>query len=64
MPGNEKEQKQQVEQQQGGIPLFGDPEEYKKMSKEEQDKLTEKMMAGHKVWAGTWKAGKPKVKIG
>lgn len=33
------------------IPLFGDPEEYKNLSKEERDKVTEKMMNKHKSWA-------------
>lgn len=28
---------------------FGDPEDYKKMSKEERQKLTDKMMGKHKL---------------
>lgn len=33
------------------LPIFGDPESYKNMSKEERDNLTNKMMGQHKGWA-------------
>lgn len=33
------------------IPLFGDPEEYKKLSPEEAQRLTDKMMGFHKQWS-------------
>jgi len=33
------------------LPIFGDPESYKHMSKEERDDLTKKMMGQHKGWA-------------
>ena len=31
---------------------FGDPKEYEKMSPDEKEKLTRKMMGVHKRWAG------------
>jgi len=31
--------------------LFGDPEEYEKMSMEEREKLTAQMKRSHKSWA-------------
>lgn len=33
------------------LPIFGDPESYKHMSKEERDELTNKMMSQHQGWA-------------
>jgi len=39
---------------------FGDPEDYKKMPKEDQLKLRDKMMGGHKSWVHSRrKDGKP-----
>lgn len=33
--------------------IFGDPEDYKKMSEEERNKLTNQLMVKFKDWAGT-----------
>lgn len=35
------------------IPIFGDPEKYKKLPEEEKQKITDQMMNKHKSWAGT-----------
>lgn len=32
------------------VPLFGDPEEYSKLSPEEAQKMTDKMMNAHRQW--------------
>ena len=37
--------------------LFGDPKDYKKMSPEEREKMTKKMMTFHKAWAGRSEIG-------
>jgi hypothetical protein len=34
------------------VPLFGDPEEYKNLSEEEQQVLTDKMLSKHRIWSG------------
>ena len=33
------------------VPLFGDPEDYKDLSEQEKEELTQKMIGQHKVWA-------------
>lgn len=33
------------------VPFFGDPDEYKHLSVEEREQLTQKMMGKHKTWA-------------
>lgn len=33
------------------VPLFGDPSEYKSMSEEDREQLTQKMLQKHKVFA-------------
>ncbi len=38
------------------VPLFGDPEDYSKLSEEEQNDLSQKMMNRHKSWATETKA--------
>ena len=38
-------------QKQKDFMKFGDPEDYKKMPKEEREALTQKMKATHKIWA-------------
>jgi len=32
--------------------IFGDPSEYEKLSEEERNATTQKMMSAHKDWAG------------
>lgn len=44
-------QRRQQQQSKQSLPIFGDPEEYKNMSKEERDNLTQKMMKQHQTWA-------------
>lgn len=46
--------KEITEDQNQGVPLFKDPEDYKHMSKEERKKLTQDMMQKHRNWAGDW----------
>lgn len=40
------------------LPIFRDPEEYKHMSKEEQDELTQNMKQHHEAWASQVLKGK------
>lgn len=42
-------------QKKQSLPIFRDPSEYNNLSKEEKDKLTNKMMAQHKGWAKGFK---------
>lgn len=32
------------------VPMFGDPEEYKKLTKDQREKMTQDMMGKHKHW--------------
>lgn len=40
--------------------MFGNPEDYSHMSKEEKEELTQKMLNHHMQWAGGKLKGKPK----
>jgi len=53
----QKTQSQTLDDQQKkqNLPLFRDPEEYKDMSQEERERLTQEMMSQHKNWAESGK---------
>jgi len=44
--------KQQKKEKADSSFMFGDPKDYKKMSKSERDKKTKEMIGKHRNWAG------------
>jgi len=46
-----KSKKKETQSDSQKVPLFGDPEEYEKISPEEREKLTQQMLNKHKTWA-------------
>lgn len=51
LKGGSKKSKKETQSANQPVPLFGDPEEYKKLSSEEKESLTQKMLNKHKTWA-------------
>ena len=49
-------EKPQTQEKEPSVPMFGDPSQYEKMSEEERNSQTEKMMSRHKSWVAEKKA--------
>jgi len=51
LKGGKKKSSKEPQSASQPIPLFGDPEEYSKLSSEEKENLTNTMLNKHKKWS-------------